>query len=171
MRTVTIAVLAAAAALTACKPAPANDAAAMQASDDSVKTYIDNSNAAFSRAMVSGNMDTILMPYAPNATLMMPNMAPVSGADNIRAAMTGMMAEGKPTAFEIKSENVVVSGPMAIERGRYTMSYPMGTATHADSGKFLVHWHNVGGKWVIVDDIWNSDLPPMVMPAPARRRS
>ena len=170
MRTVTIALLAAAAVFAACKPA-ADNAAANQASDDSVKTTIDNMNAAFSRAIVSGNMDTILMAYAPNATVMMPNMAPVSGIDNIRAAMTGMLAELKPTAAELKSENVVISGPLAIERGRYRMSVPMGNAVHADSGKYLVHWHNMNGRWVIVDDIWNSDLPPMPMPAAPRSRS
>jgi len=42
-----------------------------------------------------------------------------------------------------------------------------------DSGKYIVHWMQQSGKWVMVDDIWNSDTPlpsaPPPPPAPARR--
>jgi hypothetical protein len=34
-----------------------------------------------------------------------------------------------------------------------------------DTGKYLVHWKQVGGKWLLANDIWNSDLPAMPMPA------
>ena len=38
-----------------------------------------------------------------------------------------------------------------------------------DKGKYVVEWENTGGTWKIKNDIWNSDNPPMAMPAtPAR---
>jgi len=41
-----------------------------------------------------------------------------------------------------------------------------------DSGKYIVRWEQQNGKWVMVDDIWNSDLPipqPAAPPAAPRR--
>src|SRR5437762_960456 len=37
----------------------------------------------------------------------------------------------------------------------------------ADSGKYVVHWMQENGKWLMMDDIWNSDTPAMPMAAPA----
>jgi hypothetical protein len=35
----------------------------------------------------------------------------------------------------------------------------------ADTGKYLIHWHQVGGKWLIADVAWNSNIP---LPAPPK---
>lgn len=175
MRITNLALAAAAFAFAACKPpAPADGAMANQASTDSVKAGIDAMNRAYTQHLLAGHADSVAAMYAADATLMPPNMAPAHGAEAIRAALNGMMAMGKPTSFTMRSENVVVAGPMAIERGRWTygMMGPNNMAM-ADSGNYLVHWHNVGGKWMLMDDIWNSDHPAMAMPAaaPARHRS
>ncbi len=174
MRTASLALVATAFAFAACKPAaPADNAMASPAATDSVKSGIDAMNHAFTQHMMAGHVDSVVALYASDATVMPPNMAPAHGTAAIKTMMDGMMAMGKPTSFTLRSENVVVAGPMAIERGRWTygMMGPNNMAM-ADSGNYLVHWHNMGGKWMMMNDIWNSDHPAMAMPAaPARRRS
>jgi hypothetical protein len=68
---------------------------------------------------------------------------------------------------------------MAMERGRWHWAFPAGAKlppgmAAVDSGKYLAHWMQENGKWVMVDDIWNSDTPlpmapPPPPPAPAHR--
>ena len=169
MRYFAVAVL----ALAACKPAaetPDQAQARMAAEGDSVKAGVTQMDNAFAEHMKAGHADSVAAFYADNASLMAPNMPAAHGAAAIKAALTSMLAQGKPTAFTLTPQEVSANGPMAIERGRYVFGSAMGV----DSGKYLVHWHKIGGTWKIVDDIWNSDNPAMPMPAaPARgaRRS
>jgi hypothetical protein len=39
-----------------------------------------------------------------------------------------------------------------------------------DSGKYIVRWAQQNGRWLMVDDIWNSDTPLPTAPAPATPR-
>lgn len=169
MRTA-LALVAGVAVIVAFRSAPQDNANSRQVSDDSVRSAIDANNNAFMQHMLAGHGDSVAALYANDANVMPPNMAPMRGMDAIRAGMNGMLQMTKPTSFTLKSENVVVDGPMAIERGRYTWSEPGPNNTVvSDSGKYLVHWHKVGDRWVMKDDMWNSDNPPPP-PAPARRR-
>lgn len=154
-------------ALTACKPQPETEPemnARMRAEADSLRPTFEALNQAFATQMVAGNADSLASFYGDEATIMAPNMASAHAATQIKAALTGMLQMGKPTAFTLRTNEVAANGGLAVERGRYV--WTVGAVT--DSGKYLVHWHKVGGKWKIVDDIWNSDLPPMpAAPAPA----
>ena len=78
----------------------------------------------------------------------------------------------------IVTDAVHGAGAMAMERGRWHWAFPAGAKLPpgmpaVDSGKYIVHWMQQSGKWVMVDDIWNSDTPlpsaPPPPPAPARR--
>ena len=148
------------------KPETAEQASArMQAESDSAKAAIEQHAANYARWMMGNQVDSMVSEHSDNATMMPPNMAPVTGHDAIRQALTGMMAQGVPSSVHFTVQSVSANGPLAVERGRYHMT--MGAM--ADSGKYLVHWHRVNGEWKMVDEIWNSDVaaPP---PAPARRR-
>lgn len=161
-------------ALAACKPQPETEAAAsarMSAEADSVKLGVAEMNAAFANDMKAGNVDSLMVRYADDATVMAPNMPAAHGTAAIRAAFTGMLAMGKPTAFTLTADEVSANGPMAIERGHYswTMMGP-DNKPMTDNGKYLVHWHKIGGKWKIMQDMWSSDAAAMPMPAaPAAR--
>jgi ketosteroid isomerase-like protein len=154
------------AALAACQRAdtPEQVAARHRAETDSARAYFEQVAAAYARHLAAGNVDSLVAFYAESATVMQPNMAEAKGHAAIREMFTQMFAAmGNPT-MTFRQQNVVANGGLAVERGRYTMTAPM-----ADSGKYLVHWHRLGGRWLIVSDISNSDLPPPP-PAPARRR-
>jgi ketosteroid isomerase-like protein len=64
-------------------------------------------------------------------------------------------------ALTFVPEQIIVSasGDMALDRGAYELTVaPNGTA-QTDTGKYVVVWRKVGGKWKAAADIFNSDLP------------
>jgi ketosteroid isomerase-like protein len=155
----TILAVTAAVALLACRPAtPDTSAAARQA--------IDAANANWARLTAAGHADSIAQYYQANAVLLPPNMPPVRGRDSIRAFFAVLNTSPPPT-LALRAEEVWASGPSATEMGRWIFTWPAGAtlppgAPAVDSGKYLVHWVQENGQWLMAHDIWNSDLP---MPA------
>ena len=144
----------------ACQP-PDTSAAAKQA--------IDAANANWARLTAAGHADSIADFYHQNGVLMPPNMAPMQGRDAIRTffAVLNTMSSPPPT-LTLRADSVWASGPMAVEQGRWHFAWPAGArrppgAPAVDSGKYLVRWVNDNGRWLMVQDIWNSDL---AMPTP-----
>ena len=158
----------------------ASTAFACQPADTSAsaKQAIDAANAQWPRLTSSGHADSIAEFYAADGALMPPNMATTKGKEAIRAFFATMNVDPHPT-ITLRAVTVVANGPVAVETGRWNWSMPAGAKlppgmAHADSGKYIVRWAEQNGKWVIVDDIWNSDTPlptpPAPPPAPACRR-
>ncbi len=144
------------------------------------KHAIDAANAQWPRLTSTGHADSIAEFYAADAVIMPPNMATMKGKDAVRAFFATINTIDPRPTLTLRSERVVATGPVAIEVGRWHWAYapgaklPPGT-TAVDSGKYIARWAQQNGKWVMVDDIWNSDLPlpmaPAPPPAPAPRRS
>jgi len=152
----------------ACMPPPGSAADAKKA--------IDANNASWARLTSTGHADSIAEFYAENAVVMPPNMAPTRGKAAIRAFFA-TLNEAKPT-LSLRADSVWANGAAAVEQGRYWWRWASGPPPGmpgADSGKYIVRWVNEGGKWLMAQDIWNSDvaLPtpaaPAPKPAPARR--
>jgi ketosteroid isomerase-like protein len=143
----------------ACQP-PDTSAAAKQA--------IDAANANWARLTAAGHADSIADFYQQNAVIMPPNMAPTRGKEAIRAWFAELNAV-RPT-LTLHADSIWASGPAAVEQGRWRFEWPAGAtrppgAPAVDSGKYLVRWVNENGRWLIAQDIWNSDLG---MPAPPK---
>jgi ketosteroid isomerase-like protein len=145
----------------------------------SAKQAIDAANATWPRLTSTGHSDSIAEFYAADALLMPPNMASMKGKDAIRAFFTTMNTMDPKPTLKVHAVTVVGSGSVAVETGRWNWNYPAGAKlpagmAAADSGKYIVRWAQQNGKWVMVDDIWNSDSPlptaPPPPPAPARQR-
>lgn len=146
----------------ACRPADTSASA---------KQAIDAANAQWGRLTSTGHADSIADFYAADAVLMPPNMPTITGKEAIRAffAVINTM-EPRPT-LTIRAENVIGSGARAVERGRWRWENAPGAKLPpgmpaVDSGKYIVRWEQQNGKWVMVDDIWNSDLPLPTAPPP-----
>ena len=135
------------------------------------KRAIDAANANWPRLTSTGHADSIAEFYAQNAVIMPPNMKPTRGKEAIRAFFATVNTV-KPT-LTLRADSVWVSGRSAVEVGRWHWAWgatrPPG-APPVDSGKYLVRWVHEGGKWLMAQDIWNSDvaLPMPSAPAPAR---
>jgi ketosteroid isomerase-like protein len=158
--------LSAAAVLAAlgCLPPPPGGAAA-------AKRAIDAANASWPRLTSTGHADSIADFYAQNAVIMPPNMAPTRGKEAIRAFFATLNTV-KPT-LTLHADSVWASGSAAVEQGRWRFAWPKGAtlppgAPAVDSGKYIVRWVNEGGKWLMAQDIWNSDVALPIATAPAR---
>jgi len=146
----------------ACRPraetpeaALARQATDRKAADDAIRPLV----ARFATLFNSGHADSLAAFYAPDAHLMLPNQPAVVGPAAIKVALEQWLA-AKPT-IKFVTEAVEASGDLAVERGSYEeTAVPAGSKTPVtDRGKYLLHWQRIGGKWLIVDDIGNSDLP------------
>ena len=152
----------------ACKPAapptpPDNTAAARAA--------IEAAAASWARLSAAGHAESLADLYHANAVLMAPNMKAVTGATAIRAFFTAMNTmSSPPPVLTIHTDSVWSAGPWALEQGRWMFTWPAGAklppgAMASDTGKYLARWVEENGKWLTVQDIWNSDSP--MMPAEA----
>ena len=68
--------------------------------------------------------------------------------------------------FTLNTLDVDVSGPLAVERGKYVLRFkagpgaPTGMASFEDRGNYLVHWRReADGQWRAVGDAPVSELP------------
>lgn len=147
----------------ACQMPPPNTSAA-------AKQAIDAANATWPRLTSTGHADSLAELYQTNAIIMPPNMAPTRGKEAIRAFFATMNAV-KPT-LTLSADSVFGSGNSAVEVGRWHFTFPAGAALPpgtpmADSGKYVVRWVNENGRWLMAQDIWNSDVAPPTASAPA----
>jgi ketosteroid isomerase-like protein len=89
----------------------------------------------------------------------------LAGRDAIHDFWRAALGWGKWN-FELTTEDVRVSGPLAIERGSYKVAFvpgagvPPGMPAFTDEGSYLVQWELDDGAWRIVNDIATSRLPP-----------
>lgn len=156
----TVAALLGIATIAACssaKPLKDEDKAVMRASGDSFNVYFrtDNDSAI-------ANM------FAETAILMPPNMGAVEGRAAILAFFQSFPAIPDFTGVVIEIEG---RGDLAYVRGTYSYTMPAVGRNPAvqDHGKFVeVRRRQADGKWLVVVDIFNSDLPVPGTAAPAR---
>ena len=160
------------AAALGCQAAPAKDTSA------EAKQAIDAADANWARLTAAGHADSLAELYHANGVMLPPNMPPVHGREAIRAFMTTMTSmSSPPPILRVWAESVWASGPLAVELGRWTFAWPAAAKRPpgmpaADSGKYMVRWVNENGRWLMVQDIWNSDVAlPTAPAAPGKKKS
>jgi ketosteroid isomerase-like protein len=154
-----------------CQPkaeTPEQAQARMDTESAAARTVIDSVNREFATHFNMGHGDVVAGYYTAQAHLMPPNGPAVVGGEAIKTSLAPFFTM-KPD-LKMTTDAVVANGPVALERGTYAMAFtpPGATAPMTDTGKYLVHWHLVDGKWLKADEIWNSDLPAMPMGPPAK---
>src|SRR5207244_6816695 len=139
-------------------------------SQDNQVTYA--AVAKWAPLTAAGHSDALADLYHANGLMLPPNMAPVHGREAIRAFMTTMNSmSSPPPTLRVWAESVWASGPHALELGRWNFAWPAAAkrppgAPAADSGTYMVSWVNENGRWLMVQDIWNSDVALPMTPAP-----
>ena len=139
---------------TAGTAAPAADAAADE-------TAIRAANAAWFKEHQAGNVEGVVSHYAADAVVSPAGAPSVRGTAAIRdlfaKEIQAMAAAGLTQAAGTNSE-IEVSGDLAYEWNTYMVTDQSGKTV--DTGKYVSVFARRDGKWVIVRDIWNSDVAP-----------
>ncbi len=142
-------------AAAAAMPAPPDPAAVRQA--------IEAANTKAVEAWRSNNdIGPMLSNSEDGAIIMMPGAPAWRGKAAAGDAMRAMLAQVDMKDMSFRTDDVIVSGDLAVETGAYKwMIGPKGGKLAADSGKYLTIWRRQGdGSWKIIRDINNSDIAP-----------
>jgi len=143
------------------KPATAPDTAADE-------TAIRAVNPEWFAAHEAGDADRLAALYAEDAVLSIPGAPPVRGRPAIREAFAAEVAAMKAAGLKNNqgaSPEFGVSGDLGWEWNTFTVTDQAGATV--DTGKYVTVYARRDGKWLIVRDIWNSDMPPAAPAAEA----
>jgi uncharacterized protein (TIGR02246 family) len=101
--------------------------------------------------------------YADDASVLLVNAPPITGRDNIRAALKPLLADPNfALTFSSSKIDVARSGELAFTQGAYsmTMTDPKTKQPATERGKYLsVFRKQADGKWKAVEDMLSSDMP------------
>jgi ketosteroid isomerase-like protein len=150
-------------------PSAEQQAAETQAAADSAKAAISEASARYTRYVNANQADSIGALFAADGVLMPPDAPMAAGTDSIVATLKTMTVPGG--TLTLASQNVSVSGDMAVARGTFSYTAPAqgGMPALDVKGKYLEHWHRMDGQWRLVEDIWNNDAPQPAAPPPPKR--
>lgn len=132
--------------------------AARQLQDEQAIRKID---AAWSQALQSKELDQVMSNYAEDASFLPPDEPIVRGRENIRRwfakriAMPGYSATFAPTRIVVAK-----SLDIAYELGTFRVTVDEDSGKPVEySGKHLVTWEKVGGRWKVAAESVNRDSP------------
>jgi uncharacterized protein (TIGR02246 family) len=138
-------------------------AAASAADASADETAIRAISPVWAKAYNAGDAKTISGLYAEQAVLLPPGAPAAKGRAAIQAYFAKDTAEsakaGVTFSLDPKSKSdVAVSGDLGWESGTYAVNAKSGASVEV--GKYLTVYKKSDGKWLIVRDTWNSDVPP-----------
>lgn len=146
-------------ALAGCQKATDSAAFEKQAKED-VRKFIPAFN--------TGDAETMLAQYAPDAEVLAPGNPRAVGHDAIRAVLEKESAalQAAGVTLELSDDDkAAASGDLGHHSGSFLVKDASGAVV--DSGKYLaVMQRQADGKWLMIRDTWNSDSPPPAPPAP-----
>jgi uncharacterized protein (TIGR02246 family) len=124
----------------------------------------------WAQACNTRHLDDVLELYAPDATLIRANVAPVRSLPAIREFLFALLEAGLGDV-EMESLRTEVFGEIAFDVGRLKMLVPVTMGKRREErGKYLVVMaRQPAGNWKIIADCWSTDLsvsgPAAVEPA------
>ncbi len=122
-------------------------------------------NPAWFKAYNARDVDGIVALYADDAVLNAPGIPVARGSAAIREVFVKDVAAATAAGITFNpgaSPEFGVSGDLGWEWNTFTITDTAGATL--DAGKYVTVYGRKDGKWHIIRDIWNSDLPP----APAK---
>ena len=99
--------------------------------------------------------------YAEDGSILLPNSPPVTGRDNIRAALKGRLADPN-WSLVWRPEKIQTSERLGYVRGTYliTRTDRKTKEVITDQGKYVtVYRKEQDGAWKVIEDMASSDMP------------
>ncbi len=121
------------------------------------RAAIEAANAKFSALAAQGDGATLAALYAKDGAVMPAGSDPIRGTEAIAKFWQSAFASGV-TAIELKTIEVYGQGATASEVGEYALRDKAGKLL--DRGKYIVIWHDEGGQWKLLRDMFSSNVPP-----------
>ncbi len=147
-----------------CNPPAAPDT---RAADESAIKALDEE---WSKTAATLDVDATVAYYAEDAYLLPPNEPLANGKEAIRKSWAALLAPGTTIGWKVTKVEVSRSGELGYVVGTYQLSMKdaKGNAI-PDRGKLVEVWKKqTDGKWKVVADAFNSDMPAAAAPAPAK---
>ena len=137
------------------------------AETDAARAEIQATTADLTRWLSSSALDSAASRLTEDYHWLAPAAPEDSGRANWVRVVRGMIGTNKYTE-QNTMESLVVSGPIAVSRGRVIASVmpgpgaPKGAKASVDTSKYLWLWRRVDGRWLLATAAWNSDSPAKV---------
>jgi uncharacterized protein (TIGR02246 family) len=137
-----------------------------------VRTAIDAVNEELVGCWGSGEHECVAAAFTPDGWQMMPNSQARSGTEDIQRFWQQAFGWGQ---WEVTLTTSVLeeSGPMAVERGKYTLRFtadaaaPPGRPSSQDRGNYVTHWRlDSDNRWRIAAQALVSEIPARAVPTP-----
>jgi ketosteroid isomerase-like protein len=137
---------------------------------EAVRKIIEDLNAKACGWYGTGNVNALAEMYAEDCWQMPPHAEPLVGRAAVREFWKQAVQWGE-FRFSLETQDVVVAGPVAVERGRYTLTVsarpgaPHGFTSSEDRGNYIVMWRREhDGQWRAVWDapVSTARVPPAV---------
>lgn len=142
---------------------------ASAADTNAIEKALRDLDGQWSAAAGAKDLDKTISYYAEDAMVLPPNSSSATTREAIRNTWKDLLASpGVAISWKATKVEVAKSGDVAYTTGTYelTMNDASGKLIN-DRGKYVEVWKKQGdGKWKVVADIWNSDLPV----APAEKK-
>jgi uncharacterized protein (TIGR02246 family) len=137
-----------------------------RAADESA---VKDQDAQWAKTAGANDLDGTVAYYTDDASLLPPNAPIATGKQAIRAVWATMLNPDVIVSWQVTKADAARSGELAYVTGVYeiTAKNPKGKPQE-DRGKLVEVWKKqADGKWKVVTDIFNSDLP---VPAPVEKK-
>ena len=121
-----------------------------------MRKIVDEENALFAKAFVSGDSTTMINHYTADGKLFPPNSTVVTGRAAISKLIKQYLTYGIKE-FNDETTSLYGDADNIIEEGNLFMGDGKGHTI--DKGKYICIWKKVGGQWKVYSDMWNTSLP------------
>jgi uncharacterized protein (TIGR02246 family) len=131
-------------------------------------TALRDLDTQWSKTAAANDLDGTVSYYSDDASLLPPNALIATGKQAIRSVWASLLTPGASVSWKVSNVEVARSSDLAYLVGTYDLSRKdsLSKAAVTDHGKFVEVWKKqADGKWKVVADIFNSDLPESAPPA------
>lgn len=121
-----------------------------------------NADEAWSKVAGAKDVDGFVAAFAENGSILPPNSPILTGSEAIRQWMSKMMANpGFSISWQPTTVDVSTAGDLGYTIGTYELKIHDAAGNPVtDRGKYVTVWEKEpDGKWKVVADIFNSNLP------------